>query len=309
VNLRQLRYFIEVVDTGSFTRAAERLHVAQTALGAQIKQLEDEFNVVLLQRHSRGVQPTSVGQQLYARSVEIISLVDATQKEMTAVRREHAEPVRLGVTPALMLAAGHDLMMNASNLALEVSYVEGMSHVLAPWLDEGQIDFALCYDVPDLPHFVRTPLLQDDLVLATPSDGKNGVDISLAEVVSRPLAMPEDGDSVRSVFFKAARDLGLEPDVQFEVRSVAGMKNMVQKGVASSILPQFSIVDDCAKGWMDCRPIVNPSLRRTLFLTRLKKRRFRREVELIDCVWFSLGPMVAKMGDLVLPLWPSARRS
>ena len=69
MNLRQLKYFIGVVEAGNMTRAAERLHVAQTALGMQIRQIEEELGVPLLVRHSRGVEPTKAGKLLHARAL------------------------------------------------------------------------------------------------------------------------------------------------------------------------------------------------------------------------------------------------
>lgn len=310
MNLRQLKYFIEVVDAGNITRAAERLHVAQTALGMQIKQLEDDLATSLLERHSRGVQPTPAGAYLYKRAVEILSLVDTTEKELEHFRQAKvAEPIRLGVTPALMLAVGHEIAMNSHGLALDLSLVEGMSHVLVRWLDEGQVDFVLCYDVPDQSQFRRTPLLQDDLVLATPPWGLSGQEISLTDALSQKLAMPEAGDSVRTVVFKAASELSLVPMVEYEVRSISGMKSLVQRGVACSVLPKFSILEECAKAEMDCRPIVKPSLRRTLFLARLNKRRFRSEPDLVRCVWSSLTGMVTALGPLAHPIWEPNKNS
>ena len=67
MNLRQLRYFVSVVEAGNMTRAAEQLHVAQTALGMQIRQIEEDLGVALLVRHSRGVEPTKAGRQPAAR--------------------------------------------------------------------------------------------------------------------------------------------------------------------------------------------------------------------------------------------------
>jgi LysR family nitrogen assimilation transcriptional regulator len=69
--LRQLKYFVAIVEAGNMTRAAEQLHVAQTALGMQIRQLEEGLGVALLIRHSRGVEPTKAGRLLHARAVSI----------------------------------------------------------------------------------------------------------------------------------------------------------------------------------------------------------------------------------------------
>ena len=98
VNLRQLKYFVGVVDAGNMTRAADQLHVAQTALGAQIKQLEDDLGVSLLVRHSRGVDATKSGRRLYDRAVEILKLVEDTRREVIASKGNPTEAIRLGIT-------------------------------------------------------------------------------------------------------------------------------------------------------------------------------------------------------------------
>ena len=85
-----------------------------------------------------------------------------------------------------------------------------MSHVLIEALSRGDVDFILCYDVPDLPRFSRTALLQDDLVLVTlPGPGK-GQPIAFVDALEESLAMPEEGDTVRSAVTRAARELGLD---------------------------------------------------------------------------------------------------
>src|SRR5690606_38359631 len=132
MNLRQLKYFVKVVQTGSMTRAAEQLYVAQPALGMQIRQLEEDIGVALLIRHSRGVEPTSAGKLLHERAVAILELVEAARKEVAACDGDAAETVRLGVTPALMLVVGPDIALNARERVPQVflSLAEDMSHLL-----------------------------------------------------------------------------------------------------------------------------------------------------------------------------------
>src|SRR3954463_6711641 len=131
MNLRQLRYFVSVVEAGNMTRAAEQLHVAQTALGMQIRQIEEDLGVALLVRHSRGVEPTKAGSLLYERAVTILKLVEETRKELADGDREQGETIRLGITPALMLAAGTEIALTVREQLPQVflSMVEAMSHV------------------------------------------------------------------------------------------------------------------------------------------------------------------------------------
>ena len=232
MNLRQLRYFVSVVEAGNMTRAAEQLHVAQTALGMQIRQIEEDLGVALLVRHSRGVEPTKAGSLLHARALAILKLVEETRKEVSACEREESEAIRLGITPALMLTAGTEIALTVREHLPQVllSIVEAMSHVLVDTLSRGEVDFILCYDVPDLPHLSRTALLQDDLVLVTLPGPRKGEPVAFVDALEESLAMPEAGDTVRTVATRTARELGLELKIAYEVRSISAMKSLVMPG-------------------------------------------------------------------------------
>ncbi len=314
MNLRQLRYFTGVVDAGNMTRAADRLNVAQTALGAQIKGLEEELGAVLLVRHSRGVAATRAGSLLYDRAKEILQLVDDAQREVRSCLGSEKQQVRFGLTPALMLIAGADiaLLVRDQVPALDLGIIEAMSHVLIDSLLRKELDFILCYDVPDRPQLLRTALLQDDLVLVSkashPAITEPGIPITLAEAVRLPLAMPESGDSIRTTATLAARELGLDLNINQEVRSVTAMKALARRGVASCILPYFSVLDEVRMGALEARPITQPCLRRTLFLaSRADAKPLAQETCLAGAVQLSLLGLLEALGPLAQPLWTSER--
>jgi LysR family nitrogen assimilation transcriptional regulator len=306
MNLRQLKYFVCVIDAGNMTRAAEQLHVAQTALGMQMRQLEEDLGIALLVRHSRGVEPTKAGKLLYARALDILKLVEEARQEVSAAEREDSEAIRFGITPALMLTAGTELALIVRQNVPQVllSIVEAMSHVLIDSLTRGDVDYILCYDVPDLPQLSRTALLQDDLVLVTQPGPRKGESIAFVDALDESLAMPEPGDSIRIVATRTARDLGLELKVAYEVRSISAMKSLVARGAASSILPYFAVIEEVKAGTLDARPIIMPALRRTLFLASSKQRGpFRNEAGLIGAVRASLQGLLDELGPLAQPLW------
>jgi LysR family nitrogen assimilation transcriptional regulator len=306
MNLRQLKYFVSVVEAGNMTRAAEQLHVAQTALGMQIRQIEEDLGVALLVRHSRGVEPTKAGSLLHARAREILKLVEETRNEVSTCEREESEAIRLGITPALMLIVGHEIAITVREQHPQVflSLIEEMSHVLVDTLSRGELDFILCYDVPDLPHLSRTALLQDDLVLVTLPGPRRGEPVAFVEALEESLAMPEQGDTVRTVVTRAARELGLALKIDYEVRSIAAMKNLVIRGAASSILPYASVIDEVRSGKLDARPITMPAIQRTLFLAASKKRApLRNEAGLTSAIRTSLKCMTDALGPLAHPLW------
>src|SRR6185312_4000518 len=192
MNLRQLKYFIGVVDAGNMTRAAAQLHVAQTALGMQIKQLEADLGVALLVRHSRGIEPTRAGTLLYDRALEILKLIEETRNQVIAAEGDLGETIRLGITPALMAAIGPDIALAVREGMPRVflSMAEAMSHVLTGMLERGEVDFILGYDTPDQPQFSRVALMQDELFLVTKPNGKAKRTVSFAEAIKADLAMP-----------------------------------------------------------------------------------------------------------------------
>ena len=309
MNLRQLKYFVKVVESGNMTRAAEQLHVAQPALGMQIRQIEEDLGVALLVRHSRGVEPTQAGVLLYNRALAILKLVEDTHREVSASGRDRSESIRLGMTPTLMMMVGSEIAVNVRERVPQVflSLAEDMSHILVDALTHGDIDFALAFDVPDAPQFIRTALYQEDLVLVVqmqPGTMK-GQPVDFFEAMEESLVMPESGDSVRNHVMIAARELGLEPKVKFEVRSIPAIKSLIRRGIVAGILPFGSVMEEVRDGSLDARPIVSPNLRRTLFLASASHRdRFKNELALTGVIRLSLNVLTDLMGSLAHPLPP-----
>jgi LysR family nitrogen assimilation transcriptional regulator len=307
MNLRQLKYFVKVVEVGNMTRAAESLFVAQPALGMQIRQLEEDLGVALLIRHSRGVEPTPAGALLHTRALAILKLVDEVRKEVSARDREGSEAIRLGLTPMLMLVLGPELVVNVRDHIPQVflSLVEEQSHVLVDALSRGEIDLALAYDVPHLPHLVRTELLREDLVLVTLPGSRKGHPVAFADAMEESLVLSESRDTVRDLVMRTARELGLDPKIAFEVRSVPGTKNLILRGAAASILPFATVIEEVRNGKLDARPIVAPPLRRTLFLASSNKRsQFKNELALTGVIRSSLSALIDLVGPLAHPVLP-----
>ena len=150
----------------------------------------------------------------------------------------------------------------------------------------------------------RTALLQDDLVLVTLPGPHKGEPVAFVDALEESLAMPEQGDTVRAVVTRTARELGLELKIAHEVRSVSAMKSLVSRGAASSILPYFSVIDEVRAGKLDARPITMPAIRRTLFLASSNQRGpFRNEAGLTGAVRSSLQGLIDALGPLAHPLW------
>ena len=135
------------------TRAADYLNVAQPALGLQIRQLEEDLGSQLLNRHSRGVEPTAAGLTLFERAQQILALVDETRAEMRALRGSVSESVRLGLTPSIISLIGYDLLVEAREEIPQVlfSVTDELGYALIDATKRGELDLALAYEVDDEP--------------------------------------------------------------------------------------------------------------------------------------------------------------
>lgn len=216
------------------------------------------------------------------------------------------EPVRLGLTPALMIAIGADLIEHVGDRVSNVtlSLVEAMSHVLVESLDAGDLDYALCYDAPDRATLTRTAFLQEHLVRVGPPGPASARPVALLDVLAEPLAMPEPADTVRQAVTRAARDLGIDLKVAYEVRSISAMKSLAQRGLAVSILPLPAVAEEARAGTLAADPIVMPSIVRTLYLVSSAQRpALRCDVALAHAVRLSLDRLLDMLGPLAHPLW------
>ncbi|MFC5473546.1 LysR family transcriptional regulator [Paraherbaspirillum soli] len=171
ISLRQLNYFVEIVDAGSYTNAAERLYIAQSALSRQIKELETSMQVSLLQRDSRHIELTQAGQLFYERSKRILEdLADAvvqtqhvSKGEQGTIRLLHSSSVTLS---AAIGSALNQLLAQFPGVSLDISRAASEHQALD--IDEGRADFGLVR-LPILrkfPNILVQTLFEEKLVVA-----------------------------------------------------------------------------------------------------------------------------------------------
>ncbi len=315
INFRQLQYFARIVETGNITRAAEQLFVAQPALGSQIRQLEEEIGVALLIRHSRGVSPTRAGQVLYERACEILRLVDETERQVAAAGRLELEGIVLGLTNGFSNLVGRDLVQQSRRdlPAVNLSLVEERSVVLVDALERHEIDIALAYEVHERPGVLRVPLVEEELLfVSAPAPQALPDTIDFSELATHGLVLPGKRDGVRDQVLATAKRLALDLDVLLDVSSISMMRNMVAHGDAAAVMPFGNALEDIERGRLAGRRIVNPALKRTLYLVRsLRRAPFKYEDELLEllsdiCRQFAerLGPLAQRLDALDQPLAP-----
>jgi len=175
ISIKQFRYFVEIVDAGSYSRAAEKLYVAQSALSRQIKELENEVQALLLTRDARHIELTPAGQVFYERSKRILADIDETVRQTRHVgqgaqgiiRFLHSSSVTL--TPAIG-ALLHRLLAQFPGVSLDISKDSSENQALD--IEEGRADLGLVR-LPTLrkhANIIVRELFNEKLVVAVSQD-------------------------------------------------------------------------------------------------------------------------------------------
>src|ERR1700723_2996378 len=148
MQFRQLRYFVKIVDAGSFSRAASLVLVPQPALSQQVAELEERLGVMLLQRSARGVRPTAAGEILYREASEILHQLDQLPSAIIQTSREPKGTVSLGfavsLAPKLLGGVLEKCRTSLQKMTLRVSYGDSLS--LEDKIGSNLIDLAVLYE-------------------------------------------------------------------------------------------------------------------------------------------------------------------
>ena len=165
LDLRQLRYFVAVAESGALSYAAQRLNIAQSAVSHHLAELESKLNLALVERHSRGVTLTPAGTRLYEHARSIISAVAQAEAEVRAFSEEAAGSVSLGLSHTVTHIIALPLMRKAQCTLPRVmlGIVEAMSIPLSMRLLAEEIEIAVLYNPPEDARLDCFPILEEDL--------------------------------------------------------------------------------------------------------------------------------------------------
>jgi LysR family nitrogen assimilation transcriptional regulator len=262
--------------------------------------------VPLLVRHSRGVSPTAAGLILYERALEILGAVDNARQEVIAHGGKERESVILGLTNGTTALLGKNILTDVRDRIpnLQLSLVEEMSVVLIDALERGEIDLAIAYDVGDRPGLSRVPLMEEEvLFVRAASDDSTREPITFADAMQLTLVLPNERDVIRQQVQATADRLAIGVDIGYEVSSITMIKQLVAAGGVASIMPFASVKQEIEAGTLCGRRIVEPVMKRTLYLIRSARRaRFVHDRELIDYLGSAILHFASVLGELAKPL-------
>lgn len=257
MDLRQLRYFVQIVESGSLAKASRQLFIAQPALSQHIAKLEAEVGKPLLIRSAKGVTPTENGTALHHHARFMLRQLD---QALSIARQEPGTVhgmVSVGLAATTVCAVGVPFMRRIREKfpGIVLNVVEGMSGHLAQMMRMGQLDLAILFSrdaVPDLP---AEPLVEEELFVMLPEDSDlvppRRIKLSCTDTADLPLILPTGIHGLRRRISAEFEQRNLALHVVAEIDSLSLLMTCVRDGMGATIKPMSAALLEgrMREGW------------------------------------------------------------
>ena len=248
MELRQLEYFVAVAEAANFTRAAERVHISQSGVSAQVKQLEAELGAELFDRSARAARLTAAGAAALPHARAALAAAAQARQAVDDVSGLVRGRLTVGmvmgctVTPLFDALAG----FHRRHPGVEIALQEESSDVLIENVRSGGQDVALVGVAGDPPAGLSSEVIvSEGLVAAVPADhplaGRSAVD--LATLCAYDIVCLPVGTGIRSVLDQACAAVGLRPEVALQATAPAAVADLATRGLGVAVLSASMVVD------------------------------------------------------------------
>lgn len=251
MNLRDLQYLVALADHRHFGRAAAASFVSQPTLSTQVRKLEEELGVALVERAPRKVMLTPIGHEMAERARRVLAEVEQMREAARRTQDPEAGTVRLGIFPTLgpYLLPHVMPLVRARFPRLELLLVEEKSDILLERLHEGRLDAALlALPLHDDQLHVEF-LFEEPFLLAAPSHhrlaGRDALD--LADLEGERLLLLEDGHCLRDQALDVCQLAGASEKSEFRATSLETLRQMVAANVGVTLLPTLAVKPPVAR--------------------------------------------------------------
>ena len=246
MNLRDLRYLVALAEALHFGKAAEACHVSQPTLSTQIKKLEDELGVALVERAPRHVMLTPAGRDIATRARRVLAEVDQMRETARRTSDPEAGSVRLGLFPTLgpYLLPHVVPRIRARFPRLELLLVEEKTEAVLHMLRDGKLDAAVLA-LPLHEDWLETEFLfEEPFLLAVPEGHPLAAlrgNLKLSELGDQHLLLLEEGHCLRDQALEVCHLAGAGEKEGFRATSLETLRQMVAAGVGVTLLPMLAV--------------------------------------------------------------------
>ena len=270
MDLRQLNFFLRVVEHGSLTRAAADLSVAQPVLSRQIRDLEEELGAPLLSRNGRGMVLTEAGKRFLPRARSITRDADSAREEVRSLRERPAGTVSVAMAPIVGAVLWVPLLaeLERSFPEIHLQLAEGYSGHVMEWLVHGKADVGVIYQ-PQENGALRHELLIDErlyLIGAPDSPALHGPTIEFDQLARLPLILPGMPHAIRRQLEAVAAKRRLALSVALEVNAYPAIKSIVLAQRGYTVLPASAMLAEVRAGQVSLAEIAAPAMSQKVVL-------------------------------------------
>lgn len=273
MNIRQLQYFIVIVDEGSVTSAARKLHIAQPALSQHIANLEAELTTDLLIRSSKGVKPTKAGEVLYQHARKIVAQLKQASDDVRSEADTPRGEVSIVLPPMLGMHIAPRLLERVAESYPEVTLriMEELGLSVKEMIENGRVDLGILASSDKSPKAEYLHLYDEPLFLVSrrrsgePEDDGKAV-TNVETLFNVPLVLSQQSHAVRSMVEEVADDFGKALNIRTATESTRLRISYIRSGVTSGVLPWPSFDTLWRRGEITAQRLVNPDLVRHIYL-------------------------------------------
>jgi LysR family nitrogen assimilation transcriptional regulator len=281
MNLKQLSYFLAVSSTGSFTKAAEQIPLAQSALSRHMRMLEEELGTTLLIRTGRGVEVTEQGEFLVIRARSLLEQSEDTKRNLQSWNDNPAGLVRLGMTPTCTLTLASPVLQQLKsryeNVSLQVS--EGLSVSLSEWLGDGRLDMAIVFTEPKGGSGSCERIACDELCLLVPAGSDCPEPAEVSDMAAMTMIAPFRRMGIRNRMADAFKQYDLPFDPVVEIDALSAIKDLVRNGAGVSIVARSAVARELENGEVEVRSIRADNMFFNVYLLMSKSAQYSRAAQ------------------------------
>lgn len=242
MDIRQLKYFVAIVDAGSLSKAAQKLYIAQPSLSQQIAGLEAELKTKLLLRSAQGVTPTTAGSALYKHARLVLRQVEQLREDVREDRGGEAGTVAVGLptTVTTILALPLFERIRKSYPGIRLQLFEGMSGSISEMLPNGRLDLALLFRDTETRGMSVIPVFDEELCVfgsAGLSLTDNNTACPLRMLSHVPMVAPSANHGLRLIIERTFQRENVELNMVADIDSLPTLVAIARSGLACTILP------------------------------------------------------------------------
>ncbi|OCW05589.1 LysR family transcriptional regulator [Brucella melitensis] len=252
ISVRQLHYFLALVQAGSFSRAAEAIGVTQSTLSAAIQALEAELGATLIDRTGRRMQMLPAGEDFLARARDIVALIEELPEHARQAERPLTTRLRMGVIPSIAPFLLPKVLPATAKAfpELQLTVREGLTRSLLESLRSGTLDVALVAHPYDLDEFGIAEIGRDPFLLAVRRDHAlaNRDSVEASDIDDQPFLLLETGHCLREHVMAAIGSKPAQMSGDVHATSIMTLVQLVQFGMGVTLLPQLAIKAGVTRG-------------------------------------------------------------